>query len=186
MSAGDLVSIDDVKAYLGGDLQSNDDSVLTRLITAASAFFTTACGNPILARSYVELYDGKGSTRLYLRNTPVIAVTSVAIDEVPIPASIAVADPGWVQNGNVIILFGYWFSRGYANVAVSYQAGYAATPADVAEAVIELVGLRYRGKDRLGKASESMGGIATTSYTQKDVSPFVQSVITRYMRANLA
>ena len=186
MSAGDLVSIDDVKAYLGGDLQSNDDAVLSRLVTAASAFFTTACGNPILAQTYSELYDGKGGTRLYLRNTPVLSVTSVAIDDIPIPASVAVADPGWVQSGNVVILFGYWFKRGFANVAITYDAGYAAPPADVAEAVMELVGLRYRGKDRLGKLSESMGGIATTSYSQKDVSPFVQSVITRYIRANLA
>lgn len=186
MSAGDLVAIDDVKAYLGGDLQSNDDAVLARLITAASTFFTTACARQILEQAYGERYDGKGSARLYLRNTPVLSVTSVAIDEVPIPASVAVADPGWVLNGNMIVLFGYWFRRGFANVAVTYSAGYAAAPADVAEAVTELVGLRYRGKDRLGKVSESIGGMATTAYSQKDVSPFVQSVITRYTRANLA
>jgi len=186
MSADDLVTIDDVKAYLGGDLQSNDDAVLRRLVAAASRFLTTACGRQILERTYIERYDGKGSTRLYLRNTPVNSVTSVAIDGVPVPASVMVADPGWALNGNVIVLYGYWFRRGLANVAVTYDAGYVAPPADVAEAVMELVGLRYRGKDRLGKTSESLGGVATTSYSQKDVSPFVQSVITRYARSNLA
>ena len=186
MSAGDLVTIEDVKAYLGGDLQSNDDIVLQRLIGAASAFFVQASGLEILQRSYVERYDGKGSARLYLRHTPVVSVTSVTIDEASIPVSAAVSDPGWVLSGNVILLFGYWFRRGLGNVLVDYSAGYATPPADVAEAVMELVGMRYRGKDRLGKLSESMGAIGSTAYSQKDVSPFVQSVILRHMRANLA
>jgi hypothetical protein len=186
MTSGDLVTLADVKAYLGGDLQSNDDGVLARLITAASAYFVTACARPIWAQSYSELYDGKGGDRLYLRQTPVIGVTSLSIDGISIQQSSVFHQAGWRLNGNVISLFGQWFRRGTANVAVTYTAGYATPPADVAEAVMELVGLRYRGKDRLGKLSESMGGIATTSYLQKDVSPFVTSVIARYARANLA
>ena len=94
--------------------------------------------------------------------------------------------PGGKLNGNIVLLFGHWFNRGLVNVSVSYTAGYAAPPADVAEAVMELVGLRYRGRDRLGKVTESIGGMATTSYTQRDVSPFVASVVARYTRINLA
>ncbi len=186
MPTGDLVTLSDVKAYLGGDLQSNDDAVLSRLISAASGFFVTACARPILSGTYTELYDGKGNNRLYLRETPVTAVAALTVDQRPIQPSAAPGEPGWVLNGNVVILYGHWFPRRLANIAVTYTAGYATPPADVAEAVMELVGLRYRGKDRLGKASESMGGIATTSYVQKDVSPFIASVIARYARSNLA
>jgi hypothetical protein len=186
MAEGDLVSLGDVKAYLGGDLQSNDDAVLSRLISAASAFFVTACARSILEQSYSELYDGKGNGRLYLRQTPVTSVTSLSIDNIPVPQAMVPGQSGWRLNGNVILLFGHWFNRALANVAVTYTAGYASAPADVAEAVMELVGLRYRGRDRLGKVSESMGGMATTAYAQKDVSPFVASVIARYAKANLA
>ena len=186
MTQGDLISMADVKAYLGGDLQSNDDAVLARLISAASAFFVTACARPILERSYSELYDGKGNGRLYLRQTPVTAVTALSIDDVPVPRATIPGEPGWRLNGNIILLFGHWFHRGLMNVAVTYTAGYPAPPADVAEAVMELVGLRYRGRDRLGKISEGLGGMATTAYAQKDVSPFVASVIVRYAKANLA
>jgi uncharacterized phiE125 gp8 family phage protein len=186
MTQGDLVSLADVKAYLGGDLQSNDDAVLARLISAASAFFVTACGRPILEQNYSELYDGKGNGRLYLRNTPVTSVTSLSIDGAVVPEALAPGEPGWRLNGNIVLLFGHWFGRGLVNVAVTYTAGYPAAPADVAEAVVELVGLRYRGRDRLGKVSESIGGMATTSYSQKDVSAFVAGVIARYTRANLA
>jgi hypothetical protein len=186
MFQGDLVSMAEVKAYLGGDLQSNDDAVLARLISAASVFFATACGRPILEQSYSELYDGKGNGRLYLRHTPVTSVAALSIDGAVVPEAMAPGTPGWRLNGNIVLLFGHWFGRGLVNVAVSYTAGYATTPADIAEAVMELVGLRYRGRDRLGKVSESIGGMATTSYTQKDVSPFVASVIARYTRMNLA
>jgi hypothetical protein len=186
MTQGDLVSLADVKAYLGGDLQSNDDGVLARLISAASVFFVSACARPILQQSYNELYDGKGNGRLYLRQTPVTGVSSLSIDNIPVPQATVPGEPGWRLNGNVILLFGHWFHRGLINVAVTYTAGYATPPADVAEAVMELVGLRYRGRDRLGKISEAIGGMATTSYTQKDVSPFVASVIARYTKANLA
>jgi hypothetical protein len=186
MAQGDLVSLADVKAYLGGDLQSNDDAVLSRLISAASTFFVTACARPILAHSYSEFYDGKGNGRLYLRQTPVMGVTSLSIDEAVVPQAMAPGEPGWRLNGNIVLLFGHWFARGLVNVAVTYTAGYPTAPADVAEAVMELVGLRYRGRDRLGKVTESIGGMATTSYTQRDVSPFVASVIARYTRVNLA
>jgi hypothetical protein len=186
MPQGDLVSMAEVKAYLGGDLQSNDDAVLARLISAASAFFVTACGRPILEQSYSELYDGKGNGRLYLRHTPVTSVSSLSIDGAIVPQAMSPGESGWRLNSNIVLLFGHWFGRGLVNVAVAYTAGYAAPPADAAEAVMELVGLRYRGRDRLGKTSESIGGMATTSYTQRDVSPFVASVIARYTRMNLA
>jgi hypothetical protein len=113
-------------------------------------------------------------------------VTSLSIDNIPVPQAMVAGQSGWRLNGNVILLFGRWFNRALANVAVTYTAGYAVPPADVVEAVTELVGLRYRGRDRLGKVSESMGGMATTAYAQKDVSPFVASVIARYAKANLA
>ncbi len=186
MAPGDLISLADVKAYLGGDLQSNDDAVLARLISAASAFFVTACGRPILEQGHSELYDGKGNGRLYLRQTPVTGVTSLSIDGATVPQATVPGEPGWRLNGNIVLLFGHWFNRGLVNVSVSYTAGYVTPPADVAEAVMELVGLRYRGRDRLGKVTESIGGMATTSYTQRDVSPFVASVIARYTRINLA
>jgi hypothetical protein len=179
MAPGDLITLADLKAYLGGDLQSNDDVVLTRLISAASATFVTACACPILSASYSELYDGKGGNRLYLRQFPVTGVTSLAIHTLPTPQASAPGQTGWWLNGNVILLYGFAFTPGLANIAVTYTAGYATPPQDVAEAVMELAGLRYRGKDRLGKTSEGLGGLTTTAYAQKDV-------IARYQRANLA
>jgi hypothetical protein len=186
MATGDLISLADVKAYLGGDLQSNDDAVLSRLITAASAFIVTACSRPIAQQAFTETYDGKGNGRLYLRQTPVASVASLTIDDIAVEQATVPGEPGWRLNGNVILLFGHWFHRSLANVTVTYTAGYATPPADIVEAVAELVGLRYRGRDRLGKTSESMGGMATTSYAQKDVSPFIASVIARYSRVNLS
>lgn len=186
MATGDLVTLADVKAYLGGDLQSNNDAVLSRLITAASRFFETACGRRILLQTYAELHDGAGGCRLHLRQTPVVSVASLTIGSLTVPPSAGFGAAGWVIDGDVLVLRGHSFWRGAANVAVTYDAGWQSPPADVAEAVMELVGLRYRGRDRLGKVSESMGGIATTSYAQRDVSPFVASVIARCVKANLA
>ena len=66
-------------------------------------------------------------------------------------------------------------------VRVSYQAGFAAPPADLTQACIEMVSLRYREKDRVGLVSKGLAG-ETTAYSLKDMPESVRTLLNRYRR----
>ena len=55
-------------------------------------------------------------------------------------------------------------------------AGFASVPPGVEQAVIDLVALRYRELDRIGMASQSVGG-ETTAYVIRDMPPQVATAL---------
>ena len=57
----------------------------------------------------------------------------------------------------------------------------AVIPDDLEQACIELVGLRFRDKDRIGVVSKGMAG-ETTAFSQKDVPDPVRVVLDSYKR----
>src|SRR5579862_2403078 len=126
MAASDLTSLANVKAWFAPPLAAtSDDALLQRLITAASGFILTWLDRDLTQQSYGETRDGTGGTRLALGNTPVTAVSSVAIDGVAIPPMPDAVSPGYGFSATQLVLRGFAFTRGAQNVAVSYTAGYA-------------------------------------------------------------
>ena len=62
----------------------------------------------------------------------------------------------------------------------SYTAGYISTPPEVAQACIELVALRYRERTRIGEISKSVGAGETVSYSQRDMSAPIMTLLQQY------
>ncbi len=58
---------------------------------------------------------------------------------------------------------------------------YSFTPADIQQAVIEIVGERYKYMDRIGILSKSLGGQETVSFSQKAVASFVSENLMPYI-----
>ena len=63
---------------------------------------------------------------------------------------------------------------------VTYTAGYAATPPDIAQACIELVSQRYRERSRIGEVSRALGGGETVTYSQQDMSDDAKLLLSQY------
>jgi len=63
-----------------------------------------------------------------------------------------------------------------------YTAGYVTPPADLAQACVELVALRYRERGRIGEVARAIGGGQTASYSQKDMSDSIKTSIQQYRR----
>jgi hypothetical protein len=182
MAAGDLTTLDNVKGWLSPPLTSTgDDDVLTRLITAASQFIETWLNRQIASQSYAETRDGDGGRKLVFANAPVTAVGAVTIDSIAVPPAPDAASRGYVFSPTVLYLQGWRLTPGYQNVAVSYTAGYAATPPEIEQACIELVVLRYKERDRIGQVSKNLAG-EVVAFTQKDMPPDVQTLINQYRR----
>jgi hypothetical protein len=183
VASTDLTTLADVKTWLQTGQTSfptTDDALLTRLITAASQYIQTWLNRQIALAGYLEVRDGSGGDRLQFACFPVTAVLSLAIDGLPIPAASSVGAAGYTFGATQLSVCGYRFTRGVQNVVVSYMAGYAVTPPDVAQACIELVALRYRERTRIGEISRSLGGAETVAYSQKDLSDAIKTLLQRY------
>jgi hypothetical protein len=185
MAFGDLTTLDDVKAWLqtGQDpYPSTDDALLARLITGASQFVQSWLQRQIAPSDWQEVRDGTGGQRLAFANFPVTAVLSLSIDGLEIPASPSDGGygAGYVFSPTELALRGYVFTRRAQNVIVSYTAGFAATPLDIAQACIELVSLRYRERAHISEVSSALGGGETVTYSQQDMTDDVKLLLAQY------
>ncbi len=196
-----LASLAQLKAYLGLPSAANAaDSVLLSLLTGYSAMIENYCSRTFASQVYPELRDGTGRNRLVLINYPVTAVSAVVIDGVPktfVPASDAFT--AGIRNtdllygdGRILRYNGGCFSRGDANILVTYTAGYPVTaiagppaesvvqvPPDLAQACIELAALRYKGRDWIGFNSKSLAG-ETVSFDNKTMPSSVKTILGPY------
>ena len=203
MAFGDLTTLGDVKSWLQtgqNAFPTTDDALLTRLITAASQLIQTWLNRQIISQDWIEARDGLGNVlgpndvRYQFAAFPVTAVSRVLVDGIVIPAIPTPAQSATAAVGAMAAQSGYLFTptqlviRGYAVprkagcVSVQYTAGYAVPPADLSQACIELVALRYRERGRIGEVTKAIGGGQTVSYSQKDMSDSIKSLIQQYRR----
>jgi hypothetical protein len=279
-----LTSVANVRSWIGSTTDT-DNTLLTRLIAEASRTSLNYMQRPDLGlQTITETISGKGTSKIQLRNWPVISVNSLVIDTVTIPQAANSSSWGYflepVTGGlagrpqNLAVVAGtgqtggfpsgygvtafrepncYYhrpFTRGIGNIIANYTFGYCVqnepqsvpasgsyiitpnapygpwaqdlgvsyangtaltaiasgtpvkgqyippslagdtptlvytfaaadegaavllsynfVPYDIEQAVIEIVGERYRYRLRIGEASKSMGGQETASFLVKD------------------
>jgi hypothetical protein len=180
---GDLTTLADVKAWLKTGQSAfpiTDDALLTRLVTAASQYIQSWLSRPIASADYLEVRDGTGSQTLQFACFPVTEVAAVAINDQVVPRATSARGAGYTFSPTQLSVRGYRFSRGLQNIAISYTAGYATVPPDIAQACIELVCLRYRERSRIGELSRSLGGAETVAFSQKDLSEAIKTLLQQY------
>ena len=185
MTFGDLTTLADVKAWLQtgqNPFPATDDALLTRLIAAASEFIQNWLGRQIAAADWLEMRDGTGGQLLAFANIPVTAILSLSIDGLMIPPASADGGfgAGYIFTPTELALRGYVFTRRPQNVIVTYTAGYATAPPDIAQAAIELVCQRYRERSRIGEVAKALGGGETVTFSQKDMSEDVKTALLQY------
>ena len=163
-----LCVLADVKAFLGVT-SSATDGVLNTLIANVSATIESFCNRTFASTVYTERRNGNDGYRLFLANGPVTAVSSVSVDGIAIIPAPDALTSGYLADANTVYLRGYTFTRGIQNVSVSYTAGFATIPLDVAQACIELVASHFAKRERIDKASETLGTQQTISYSQADM-----------------
>ena len=195
---GDLTDLNGVQAWLNlGENVAVD--VLSRLISAQSAFIQNWLNRQIASQSYTEVRDGSGvgfgRNQMVFANYPVSSVSSLTIDDKPIPISsdggvltsgfsfdstrIWLADTGSVLDS--AFYSQYYFNKGRQNVIISYEAGYSIIPFDIEQACIELVAMRYMERTRVGLVSQNLQG-QTTAYVQKVMTDSILTTLNQYKK----
>ena len=170
-AANDLTTLEDLKSYLGTAVTGEmSDALLTKLITAASAWARNFCEDEFFSATYTHVVSGWGSAVLMLPYGPLTAITSVTIDGQAIPARVSTSTPGYTWNAREqsVRLSGYRFPVGQNNVEIVYTAGYstlADVPYDLQFAVTRLAAYRFKERSHIGKITESLNGQAVTYET---------------------
>jgi hypothetical protein len=169
MAAGDLTTSAEVIAYLQTRPNvSIDPALIAQLITNASAFIKTYCSDNFLSQDYTELLDGVGeevrTPRYPLAYSPITAVASVTVDGTDIPLSTAPHRYGYIFDKTKVTFIGVCLPRWPGLVQIQYTAGYSAVPADINQACIDIVALKYVQRRRLGVASEAVSGVGSRTY----------------------
>ncbi|HEX3884751.1 MAG TPA: head-tail connector protein [Stellaceae bacterium] len=185
MAYGDLTTLGAIKAWLQtgqNAFPDTDDTLLSGLVTAASQFIQTWLKRQIAAADWMETRDGTGGQRLVFANFPVTAVLSLTIDGLTIPPAPAGGGygAGYVFTPTALAVRGYAFTRRIQNVIVTYTAGFTTIPPEIAQACVELVCQRYKERTRIGEVSKALAAGETITYSQKDMSADVQTILSQY------
>lgn len=154
-----LTTIEKVKEWLKLQTTSSDDELLLRLIDAASAFIEGWLGFSVLRHEVIKYCDGNGKDEFVLTSPYIRSINTISVDGRSIPNDQYRHADWW------IILKNGCFSRGRRNVCISYDMGFDTVPADIENAVIELIGLAYNERDRIGFQSKSLAGETVSFFT---------------------
>jgi hypothetical protein len=125
-------------AYTGGGFITLQDAALQRMISACSAYIQNVLNRNIASARYTEARSGQGARQMQPAQYPVTAVNSLTINGVSIPsrppfsAQSVVTTVGFFGGVNAGFSFddmnlyvdGYYFIRGYQNIAIDYVAGF--------------------------------------------------------------
>ena len=186
MAANDLTTLANVKQWLKVTT-TNDDTLLSSLITAASQYIQTYCDRDFVQQEYTEVRSGKGTRSMQFANHPVSSVQKVMLGSLLIPPAPSVGDPNWPGVGytftpTLITLRGYLFWADVANVELVYTAGYATIPADLVQAANELVGLRYRQRDHIGLTGSTGVDGQHIGYDDSALTPSLATLLSQYKK----
>lgn len=175
----DLTTVAAVKLYLG-KTDSTDDALFAILVTAYSQWVRSWTNRDFSVQSYNLWRSGRGGATLILPQWPISSVTSLMIDGQAIPAQTTWGTYGFRFSDRAIDLDGSaQFSFGSNNINIGFTAGYTTAPTDIAQAVNELVALRYKLRDKLEWTSKSLAG-EVVSLVTKDMPASVATVLRQY------
>lgn len=153
MAAKNLVTLEEFKEYKSINSTEQDD-LLTSIITRVSQFVKTYCGKSFIdyvTTDKTEYFDGVGVDAVFLDEQPLLSITSVEVSndggatyETPL-----VVYTDYFANYDISMLTSTYGSftttstipQGVSNrsLRVKYRGGYKALPADIRQAVLDLV-----------------------------------------------
>jgi len=98
-----------------------------------------------------------------------------------VPLTLVTSSPAVGQYTLTGCMYGFAAADANAGVLISYSY----IPADIEHACMEMVGERYRYKNRIGEISKSLGGQETIAFSQKAMPDYIRTLLQPYRRVVL-
>jgi len=148
--AGGLTILNNLKLFLGiNTANTDDDTLLTNLISMVSADIENECQRTFLATNHTEYYKGDGTSQLLVKQYPVNSVASIYDDVDRVWGSDTQIEAAAIAISNevsgLIILEDDIFSQSddVENIKITYNAGYSTIPTDLESACIKMCAADY-------------------------------------------
>lgn len=132
-----------------------DDDLYRDCLDTACDFVEAMSGRTLISATYTRRFDGNGKTKLPLPVTPVTAVSLLQVGTSTINLGTAEQYAArsvvayWTPNA---IIYPAGFTQGYANIKVTWTAGYAqsAIPDRYKSLAIAIAAIAWKERDRWG------------------------------------
>ena len=185
----DLITL--ARAQMLPTLAGVAPAYLAVLITAASAAVHKYCKREFTSTVYVsEVYDGNGSTAMFLDNFPITTMTSIVVIEPDATLTTLAGTEFDVDAGTGEIRFirqctaAYcYFPSGFQNLQANYTAGFAAVPEDIQEATAHMCAYIYGLAGMVvGVKSEKLGDYAKAFgiVGEEQMPPLIKQMLSQY------
>jgi len=183
----DLVTV--ARALLAPGLTGMNPARLATLITTASAIAEGICKREFTSASRTVTLNGDGDSELLLPNFPVTAVTTVTVIGWDDTETEIAGSQFRIQEDIGLIRFKpdssatyRYFPQGFQNLAVVYVSGFDPIPADLQEAVVNIIlWIAAAQESDPTLKSERLGDWAGTFITGTDQLPIsITLVLSRF------
>ena len=155
------------------------DTILERIITAASLRIANFCDRKFILTTYTEFQHGRASNTVLLKHFPADKPTELNIDPesvFPVDTVVDTADFEVMNDSLLVMLRGLKFPRGTRNIKIIYTAGYdppgtasptREMPTDLEYACIQFVEYLFAQKDdrSITQTTKGKQGETTTFVT---------------------
>ena len=178
-----LATLDEIKDfYQFGSTKQVDDDLLEDLSNRVTILFQTYSEvESFKSADYTEYVDGSYNKYMFLNNTPINSVTSIAEDSDWVWASdstVASTDYRIIDSKYLVAKETVW-ARGDQNYKVIYNAGYDAIPLDLKQVCIEEVVRRYKHRKDFDVVAKSLED-GTVTYSEKGLLTGTKQVLNKY------
>lgn len=195
LNSNALVTVDDLRAYLGQGVSSESETMMELLINAASQEFDRFCGRQLKQKTETNLYlDGNGSRYLKLPSWPAASVTGVYED-----GTLLVVDTDYLvytsdDDAYLLKYSSTWpeittycspvWAEGHKTIKISsVLLGYATVPADIQLACLKQCAVEYqRAKQKTWGETSRSSESQSVSVIEPGLLPDVEAVLKRYRR----
>lgn len=188
LNAWALTTVAEVKTYLTIAV-STYDTLLEDLIDSCSDWIEAMAGGrrfKDIGTDVTQYYDGgernRERKRIFLKNFPINAFTSVAYSSGPYDAlvwtSFSAASDFIRADLRGELYFPGGLPAGVQNIRVVYKGGYTTIPDDLNLACKKLVAKEFNKRKAQGFTNESVGG-GSIGWNEK-VDPSVRDILNRY------
>ena len=188
LNSNALTTLAMAKTYLKiPTAETSMDSIIELFINASSQMIESETDRKIKAQSITEIHHGRDSNIIMLNEWPINSITSVSIGSgmSDPPTILDPSEYGIGDEGNSVVLFRTRFQRGYNNVNVVYNGGYAVTPSDLEHACLWMV-YYYRMMRESGDIGRTSKGKGDESISILQEAPAdVKNALARYRRLDI-